>query len=369
MKVMLLTALVSGLFAAFASYQYELANSSKHVKNRKSNLTTYRLFVFLSAATLITVAGLRYYVGTDYGGYYNGYPRWYQEFKSSWQNWDEPGLPTIAKLLYPISEDGAVFIFVLAALTIGLFCFTIAKHSDTFFFSLMLYIFTSCWSGCFNGVRQYLAAAVFFAGHHLMYERKFIKFCLLVFAAASFHITALVLLPMYFLITQVLDLKKIVFIIVSGITLIFSYDFLFQLVGVMKDNETGGAETGYAQNEIHPLRILIALAPVLLYFLLLLQQKGFTGTENFYMGLIFVRAAFIFATSNSAYLNRVDIYFTPFICIGLSKLVQKFPKEQQFLLKSITLILYLIVWYYIDASQTEWWWILDREGGYINKYA
>ena len=364
MNVMLLTALITGIFAALASYQYQVINSSKRIKKDNKNLTSYYFFVALSIITLVCVSGLRYYVGSDYGGYYHGYPRLKEEFKIRWQSWDEPGLSTVAKLIYPISQDGALFIFVLALLTISLHGITIARYSDTYFFSIMIYIFSSCWSGTFNGARQYLAAAIFFAGHHLIYERKFIKFCIVVFIAASFHITALVMLPMYFLITQVLDLKKIVFIIVSGITLVFSYDFMFQLIGVLKDTDNTGANSNYAQTSIHPLRVLIAFAPILLYFLLLTQKNGFTGSENFYMGFIFVRAAFIFATANSAYLNRIDIYFLPFISIGLSKLVSKFPKDQHFVLKAGVLVLYMIVWYYIDASQVTWFWVFNRTTPY-----
>ena len=367
MKVLLLTALIAGILAAVASYQYRLASTLHYLnKNNKRNLTSYYVFVFLSVATLAIVSGLRYYVGTDFGGYYWTYPKWEQEFTQRWKEWDEPGLATIAKLLYPISQDGAAFIFVTAALTVCLFGFTIAKNTDNYFFCLMLYVCTS-WTGCFNGIRQFLASAILFAGHKLMLERKFLKFCIVVFIAASFHVTALIMLPMYFLITQVLDLKKIAFIIVSGIAMIFSYDILFDLLGFMKDSEVSG-ETNYAQREIHPLRILIAIAPIILYFFLLIQKKGFTGRENFYMGFVFVRAAVIFGTSNSAYLNRAGIYFAPFIAIALSLLVNKFPKNQQFLLKAVIIILYLIVWYYVDISSINWRWMFDRTSEYFNRY-
>lgn len=368
MSVLLLTALVAAVFAALASQQYQVATSLQNTKKRsKSNYTTYYIFVFLCMATLVIVSGLRYEVGADYSNYYWKYHRYEMSFAESWKNWDEPGLPTLAKLLFFVSKDGAAFIFVIAAITISLYVITIAKNTNTFFFSIMLYMCV-CWTGCFNGMRQYMASAVLFFGHRLMYERKFIKFCIVVFIASCFHITALIMLPMYFLITQVLDLKKILLIIVSGIAMIFSYDFLFQLVGIMKDTEAGGAETNYAQNEIHPLRILIALAPVILYFFLLFQKKGFTGTENFYMGLIFVRAAVIFGTSNSAYLNRVSIYFAPYICICLSLLVQKFPKNQQFMLKAIILILYFVVWMYIEVMGIEWKWIFERTSTYVSVY-
>ncbi len=369
MNVLLITVVVAAIFAAIASQQYNLAMSGgKTLKNdNKPNMTSYYLFVFLCMATLITVSGLRYYVGTDFGAYYKGYERWADEFLTRWKEWDEPGLSTIAKVIYPISKDGGTFIFVTAAITVTLFVVTIAKNTDTFFFSMVLYICIS-WSGCFNGVRQFLASAVLFAGHRLIFERKFLKFCIVVFIAASFHITALIMLPMYFLISEVLDLKKIVFILVAGIAIIYSYDFFFEVVGVLKDSETGGADTNYAQTDIHPLRILIAFAPVILYFFLLFQKKGFTGTENFYMGFVFVRAALIFGTSNSAYLNRASIYFAPYICLALSVLVKKFPKNQHFILKATIIVLYFIVWIYIEAIKIEWQWVFNRGYSYTAIY-
>ena len=87
------------------------------------------------------------------------------------------------------------------------------------------------------------------------------------------------------------------------------------------------------------------------------------------MGFIFVRAAVIFGTSNSAYLNRAGIYFAPFIAIGLALLVNKFPKNQQFILKAMILILYLIVWVYIDAMKIEWEWMFNRPSEFVNRYS
>lgn len=369
MSVLVITAFIVGLFATFATHQYKVATVASKLSSKKSkkNLSTYYFFAFLCAAILACVAGLRFAVGTDFGSYYWGYPLWEGQFEERWQKWDEPGLSTLAKLLYPISQDGAFFIFVTATLTIFLFMFTITKHTDDFFFTTMLYIFT-CWSGCFNGVRQFLAASILFAGHKLILERKFIKFCIVVFIASSVHITALIMLPMYFLITQVLDLKKITFILVAGIAMIYSYDVLFRLLGIMKNSETGGADTNYAQHEINPLRIVIAFAPIVLYFFLLFQKKLFTGKENFYMGFVFVRAAVTYGTANSAYLNRAGIYFSIYIAMAMPLLIKKFPKNQQGLIKAIILILYFIVWYYADISGIKWHWIFNIDTPYYNKY-
>ena len=41
----------------------------------------------------------------------------------------------------------------------------------------MLYIFIGAWHGSFNGMRQYLAAAILFSGHRFIKERKFKEYC------------------------------------------------------------------------------------------------------------------------------------------------------------------------------------------------
>ncbi len=370
MQVLILTTIAVGFFAFLANRQRQHAFDVNPVTGKagSGNLTSYYLFVFICAAILASVAGLRYYVGGDFDAYYWHYPKYAETLSERFSTWDEPGISIIAKLVSFFTDDGAAFIFATAAITIVIFVFTLAKNTDDLFFVLMLYIFTTCWSGCFNAVRQYLAAAVIFAGHRLIYDRKFIKYCIVVFIASAFHITSLIMLPMYFLITKKLDIKKIVFIMASGIALIYSYDFLFGLVGILKDSDVGFADNQYAQNHINPLRVLISLAPILLYFFLILQKKTFSGEENFYMGFIFVYAALTIATKNSAYLNRANIYFIPFISLSLLHLINKFDKNQQLIIKAVVLFLYAAVWLLTDAPKYQWQWVFNRPEPYYNKY-
>ncbi len=358
MDVILITAVAAGLFGLLAGNQYKRSKELE-IKRGKSSLTTYYMFVIICALILGCVTGFRYYVGTDYGGYYNYFPNYANSFADRLKNFDDPGLALIANILYRFTPDAAYFIFVTSVLTVIPCVITLSKNTDDFFFVLMLYIATA-WVGCFNGTRQYLAMAIIFAGHRLIYEKKFIKYCILVFLAASVHITALIMLPMYFIISKNLTFKKIILIVTCGIALVFSYDLLFEMAGVLKDSETTSANTTYAQNEIHPLRVVIAFAPLILYFFFSLQKKTFTEEENFYASILFINFALIFATANSAYLNRVTIYFKPFIALGLCQLCNKFEGRQKNFMKSVVAILYLIVWIYVDCMGVRWHWIFQR---------
>ncbi len=368
MLVMILTAIAVGLFALIATGQYRRATSHPHLdETGKANLTSYYFFVIVCVAILALVAGLRHNVGADYGGYYWRYPNWSAELEDRMREWDEPGLAVIARILSYFTDDGAYFILLLSVITISLTVFPMSKHTDDFFMSVMLYIFTGCWDVTFNAVRQCVAAAIIFAGHRLIYERKFIKFCILVFIASSFHMSALIMLPLYFLVTKNLNFQKIAFILVAGVALSFSYDFIFEALGVAKGDVVGTSQ--YAQNEINPLRVAIAFAPVVLYLFHYFQKKEFTGEENFYISMLFINASLIFATANSAYLHRVTIFFTPFICIAMVHLTTKFDHKQHFLMKSLILILYAIVWYFSSLSTMgQWQWIFNRTQDFYAKY-
>ncbi len=371
MAVYLWTAFAVAVFSGIATAQYNKQKKAHpHItpKDHDHHLTAYFFLVFVSAAILICVSGLRHNVGADYGGYYWRYPQWAESFDTRLRKWDEPGLALIARLLHHVSSDGAVFIFVQATITISLFVFTYAKNTDNFFFCIMLFIFCGCWSGSFNAVRQYLAGAVLFCGHRLMYERKFIKFCMVVFLASAFHITSLVMLPIYFIISKNLTFKKIVFIIVFGIVIVYSYDILFELVGVMKDEDFSGELSTYATNSINPLRIAIAFCPVLLYFILKMLKTDFKSEENFYISLIIINASLIFGTKDSAYLNRITIYFAPFIPLAITSLVKKFDKEYRTLLLIVIITLYCIMWFYTSVYGNTWSWIFERTEPFYNKY-
>ena len=179
---------------------------------------------FFMIAILALVAGLRYNVGTDYYNYYTGY---YYFKTASLQLNDEPGIKIIAKLASLLYDDPGMMMFLAAVITVVLMTVTIVRNSEMGWISIMLYIFLCCWHGCFNGVRQYLAAAVLFAGHCFIKKRKLVYWCIVVFIASMFHITAVVGLIFYFFPQIKISLKQVVL----SVTLIYigtrAYDFWF----------------------------------------------------------------------------------------------------------------------------------------------
>lgn len=334
-------------------------NIEKNKQKRNNNL----LFVFLTATILICVAGLRYRTGTDYWQYDLNYSNYVKEWWNALIHYDEPGIKIVAKVSSFIYNDSSTMFFLVSAITVGLSVKTISKYSNMFAFSVLLYILMGNWVGSFNGVRQFLAGAIIFAGHRFIVERKLFKYILVVLAAGAFHISALVFIFLYFVPLKKINLIKLLALFGGSILLLLSYDYIFSFIGILKDEVIDVENlSAYAARSVNFLRIVVAFAPLLLYFILTKKSK-IKKEEWFYVNMLFVNAALMFAASQSAYLARVGIYTNIFLTLSLPKLLYFKDKKLSLLIKFLITSFYFIYWY-IEVSGSEnlksYNWIFDR---------
>ena len=75
----------------------------------------------------------------------------------------------------------------------------ISKYSDDVALSCYIFISSTEFYWLFNGIRQFLVVALFFALFRLVVEKKLIKFLIFVFVMYFIHSTAIVLIPIYFI--------------------------------------------------------------------------------------------------------------------------------------------------------------------------
>lgn len=82
----------------------------------------------------------------------------------------------------------------------GVFIYTLHRYSSDLPFSLFLLFFLSYYT-MINGIRQMLAAAILLLGLPFLRDRKLILYIPIVWLAYTIHASALLLLPLYFVIT------------------------------------------------------------------------------------------------------------------------------------------------------------------------
>ena len=304
---------------------------------------TTRLFFVLSAITLIFVAGFRYDVGSDYSNYYGSLNRFDLSFWSSLKELDEPGIKFIAKIINMVGGNATAFIFVCAFITIVLFLATIYKNTDMLLLATLLYVFMGCWHGAFNGVRQYLAAAIIFAGINFIKERKFWKYALIIFIAFLFHASAIIMIFPYFIAYNKINFRNIALLIVASIILLFSFSELLDLAGFILRNEF--TELEYVTASVNILRVLVAIAPAV-FFILVYAGRPISKDQCFWMNLLIINGIIMFATSNSTYFARIGIYTAPFSTLGIAELVKGLKPREKKVFSIIIIFAFFLFWLY-----------------------
>ena len=317
-------------------------------------------FVFLTGFILTIVAGLRYKVGTDYTQYIANYNFYITEFWDNLIRFNEPGVSIIAKISSWIYDDYATYIFLASVITIGLSINTISKYSKTFMFSVLLFIFIGAWHGSFNGVRQFLACAIIFAGHRYIIEKKLLKYFIVLFLASMFHITAAVMAFLYLIPLKKLNLTKTILLVVGSMLLLYSYSYIFDFVDTIKGKSIVLDE--YVLTEVNYFRIAVSFAPLLAYYFLSSKTR-LNSEDYFYINILFINAALMYVTSSSAYLARIAIYTNIFTVLSLPRILNLKNPILDTLIKYLIIILYAFFWY-VEVSNSyslsNFQWIFER---------
>lgn len=169
------------------------------------NLTKYHILALL---IISFVVGFRYYVGNDWEGYriHFEYLRTYNYmlYKMEW------GFLAINKIISGLGGNYTLMFFTVALIS----WYFIFKSVPFVLLPLTLFfLFTDeffFWS--MNGVRQFVAMAIFLYSIKFIINHNMGKYFLMVGLAALFHISALFLIPLYFIPFQKLYNQKIWFI-------------------------------------------------------------------------------------------------------------------------------------------------------------
>ena len=344
------------IIVVMTSVLAQLCGFNRKLLNRTSHNS---FFVFLTGVVLIGVAGCRWLVGTDYWQYAVNYSRYVTSWWVDLKSFDEPGLKLIAKLSSVIYNDYATMFLLSSVLTVGLSVRTIARKSDMFTFSILLYIFIGAWHGSFNGVRQYLACSVIFAGHQYIIDRKLKHYLLTVLVASLFHVSALSMVALYFIPMKKLEGKELFLLVSTSLVFLYSSEYVLRVIEVYFRKNTS---TLFAQREVNVWRIVVQIAPLVIYSLLTDKSK-LGKSDMFYVNILFVNAALSVATSGSAYLARFPIYTGIFSTLGYPRLVNYDDKNLRALVVVTILAFYSMYWYIEvsgSANLNDFRWIFNR---------
>lgn len=178
-----------------------------------------KIFWLLSVLLPIFVAAFRYDNGADYLMYDRMY-------RSILHTGDHVSIKTIEigfKCLVQFCQlfsSKSILLFAVCAVWIILFYYKgtadILNDSRSIMFGLLLFYATGTYFDSFNGIRQYLAAAIIFWAFQFIIKDELKKWLIAVGCAALFHYTAIIMIPVYFVRKLNFKIKRSLIIIASS---------------------------------------------------------------------------------------------------------------------------------------------------------
>ena len=350
---MLIWVIIFGILAN-ATSKIVCVDSENMIYEQRANL----FFVLMTFSVIIFFASLRSSVADTaaYVSMFKSYPSDLSQIDGLLNGVAKryPGFLVLTVILKKFTSDYNVWFTIIAVISGICVMIPLYKYSSNFGVSAFLFMASCQFSWMFNGMRQFLVASIIFACTGLVLRRKFIPYAIIVCLLSTIHTSALILIPMYFIVTGE-PWNKRTMLFVGGIILaiLFTSKFTGMLEDVVENTDyaTSMEEFKETDDGTSIMRIAVESVPVIIAFVYRNRIKDkLTPIIKLSINMSLV-ASGLYVISKIArsgiMLGRLPIYFSMYNLILLPWLIKNiFNKEEKRLVYYLMIILYLVFFYY-----------------------
>lgn len=242
----------------------------------------------------------------------------------------------------------------------------VSKYSDNVALSCFIFIADMEFYWLFNGIRQFVVVAMFFATFRLLAEKKLVKFLLFVFVMYFIHTTAIVLIPIYF----IANMKNWSWGIFTCIFITIVVVLLFpNQVNIWIDNafsDYGYLEAVENDDGANILRVVVALVPPTLAFI---YRKEIREYNNPYVNamvnfsLITAGLYAVATVSSGIFIGRLPMYTETFNILLLPFIIHQIvPKKVKPIIYVCCIVGYLL-FFHLQAKDGGIYYTTDLVEG------
>ena len=307
---------------------------------------------------IVFFAGARSYVAdtTAYIKMFNDYPLFQNAhdviFDSSAR---EPGFRLFSILIKTyISDNYTVWLSIIAVISGICVMVPLYKYSCNFGVSAFLFMASCQFTWMFNGMRQFLVAAIIFSCTGLILKNKTLLYIIIVCILSTIHKSAFILIPMYFVAQgEPWNKRTLLFIGCIVLAMLFTSKFTNLLTDVVEqtDYATSVEEFRNTDDGTSIIRILVESIPIILAFIYRNRIKGkLTPIVKLSINMSLIASGLYVISkiaSSGILLGRLPIYFSMYNLILLPWLLRNiFDKKEKDLVYYIMIICYFFFFYY-----------------------
>ncbi|OXM85228.1 EpsG family protein [Paenibacillus rigui] len=315
------------------------------------------LFALVALISMVLVAGLRKNIGDTYFYMYSYAQNNYN--LESLVGQKDIGFNVFQMLLQTISSDPQILVFVVALLTNVLVFITYYKYSKLFELSLYVYITSGMFLMSMNGIRQFLAAAIAFAATKYIFNGNWKKYMLVVLLAAQFHQSALILIPIYFIVRRKAWSWTTSILLVMSIMIVIGFNQFSSALFSVLENSQYSDYKNFSEGGTNILRVAVWGVPVIFAFLGRNKLRELFPQSDYVVNMALIAFVFMIISTQNWIFARFTFYFGLYSPLLMSWIVQLFVSRERKIIYYLILICYFIYYFYENVFSLGIWYESD----------
>lgn len=338
------------LFAtvAFSLVYCQSKNENWTLVINKKNILIKRITALLIPVPMVFLATFRSkQIGVDSRAYWD-------MFVEGWFTKHEPGYSLLNALLKLIWPNPIFMYFVVSAIILGIIIYTCIKQSKDICMSVFLFMCMGFFFFSINIQRQYIALAIcFFSYQFISYDKKDIKkYLISILIASTFHISALIMIPFYFVLRRDYKLKHWSILYILSIFLCFFRLPIIQLIkwffNIINYNYTEHELYGLFKIDLSP--IWIAIWGALLFLYVLLYKKSCPKDKYNIVWENIIIINFFFYTTFSVVVggffnNRISQYFSIMVILIIPEVIYALCPKKCYKTTKLAVYIIFLLWF------------------------
>lgn len=317
--------------------------------SRLANDKKYRflaIFWMLIAATILIVfSGFRTGSIGDTGMYMHSYGL-YASDPSTVKFDRDPGFVILNLILIQFSNNPQTLV-VITSLIVNLFNMIVFyKYSSYLELQIYIYIAAGYLTVTMNGMRQCLAAAILFIFNSLIIKGKFKLYLVIVLMVSTIHASALIMIPVYFIVRQDTWSKKVVVMIILSCIGVVFYNILSPILFKLLENTQYAGYSQFNEGGSSIMRVIVNMVPVILAYIKRYELKEMWPESNIFVNMALINVIFVAFGMFNWIFNRFTLYMQLYNFILIPYVIRHcFKGKEKRLLYFGVLICYFVFFY------------------------
>ncbi|MBO1512355.1 EpsG family protein [Metabacillus bambusae] len=319
-----------------------------------------KFMIILALTCIVLVSGLRNNIG-DTSAYMHSYEIQNFTWEHVLEN-KEPGFGLLQMVLKNISNDPQLLIFITALVTNVLIIITLFKYAKMIELSLYVFITSGMFTVSMNGIRQFLAASIIFWATKYLLEGNFKRYFFIILFASTFHESALILVPIYFIVRRKAWTKITYSLLGLTILIVMGFNEFSQILFSAIEDTQYGQYSNFTEGGANIIRVIVDSVPIIIAYLGRDKLRKLWPKSDIIVNMSIIGLLFMFIATQNWIFARFNIYFNLYNLILISWIIYLFKENNRKFIYYGILICYLMYFYYEQVISLS----LLYQSDYIN---